>query len=370
MATNRLKFLLRPLSILFGLVVMIRNYLFDHNMLRSVEFPVSLISVGNITVGGTGKTPHIEYLARLLQDRFRIAILSRGYMRSTTGFILASDHSASTEIGDEPLQMKLKFPGIVVAVDESRRNGIEKIMEQFPETEVILLDDAFQHRWVTPGLSLLLTDYSRLFTRDYLLPFGRLREQRYNSRRADIIIVSKAPSNLSPIDRRLIEGEITPLEHQLLYLTSIEYGELRNIHSDDASGISLSDITEMGSHVLLLTGIANPEPMRRYIDGYSASTTLMSFSDHHVYTLKELSEIKRVYSSLPSENRCIITTEKDSFRLREAGDLRNIFDDNFYYLPITVTFNNTEQEKFNNHIIKYVEKDRANRFISKVKRDK
>jgi len=344
---------------------MFRNFLFDHNLLKSKEFPIPLISVGNITVGGTGKTPHTEYLARLLQERFRIAVLSRGYMRSSKGFIVATDLSGTKDIGDEPLQMKLKFPGVTVAVDASRRNGIQRILEQFPETDVILLDDAFQHRWIKPGLSIMLTDYNRLFTRDKLLPYGRLREHRYNSRRADIIIVSKVPGNLPASDLGLLEKEISPKANQRLFITSIEYGNLRNIHTGESAGISMNDISSKGSYVLLLTGIANPEPLRKYIEGFTTNISPLNFRDHHRFTTGDLLEIKKVYGSLPKDNRCIITTEKDYIRLREVNELLEILDEYFYYLPVSVGFkNNKEKERFNNHIINYVEKDRRNSLIS------
>lgn len=365
-----LKLFLYPLALVYGIVIRIRNYLFDHGILRSEGFAVPIISVGNITVGGTGKTPHVEYLVQLLIKHFNVAVLSRGYMRETRGFRIATADSLSREIGDEPLQIKLKYPGITVAVDADRRNGIKKILENFPDTDVIILDDGFQHRWVTPGLSILLTDYSGLFTRDHLLPYGRLREHRYNYSRADIIIVTKAPRGLSAIDRRLIAGEIKPGDHQKLYFTSIDYSELRNIHSDDAAGISMPEIGEMGCNVLLITGIANPLHLKSYIEDFTRSVSTIRFGDHHIFTTDDIDSIKNKFLTLPPENSCIITTEKDCVRLREFKELRNKFDDNFYYLPISVNMKDEDQARFNNHIIEYVRKNRTNSIIPEGKRDK
>ncbi|MEZ4999919.1 MAG: tetraacyldisaccharide 4'-kinase [Bacteroidales bacterium] len=255
---------------------------------------------------------------------------------------------------------------MTVAVDANRRNGIKLIRDSVPETEVVILDDAFQHRWVKPGLSIVVTDYNRLFTRDYLLPYGRLREHRSGITRADLILVSKTPPDISPIDRRLIVREIAPQDNQNLYFTAIDYLDPVNIHSGEPAGMTMAEMGEMGSHILLVTGIASPEPLRKYIEQSGADIEHIVFNDHHIFSTADLELIRRKYDLLPAENRCIITTEKDSVRLRETNNLRELFDDNFYYLPISIKFLNNDKEEFDNHIIQYVRKDKANRNISRV----
>ena len=363
------KILLFPLSLIYGIVTGVRNYLFDNGLLPSADTGIPVISVGNITVGGTGKTPHVEYLASILERQFNIAVLSRGYKRKTSGFILAEENSPASVIGDEPAQVKNKFPSITVAVDENRRNGINRIRELVPETDVIILDDAFQHRWIKAGLSIVVTDYNRLFTRDHLLPYGRLREHRDNIRRADLILVTKTPLDISPIDRRLIVREIAPQDNQNLYFTGIDYLDPVNIHTGETAGVTIEEIGAMGSHILLITGIARPEPLKGYLEKYCDHIEHISFGDHHNFTTADIDLMRKKYLELPPENRCIITTEKDSTRLKETGTLRSLFDDNFYYLPISIKFLNNDKEEFDNHIIQYVRKDKANRSISRVERD-
>lgn len=350
-----------PLSLIYGAAVWIRNFLFDRGILPSGEFSLPVISIGNLSVGGTGKTPHTEYIIRLLLPDYRIAVLSRGYKRKTKGFILADSRDNAGTIGDEPAQILNKFPGITVAVDTSRVNGINEILKRVPETEVIILDDAFQHRWVTPGLSILITPYSRLFTRDRLLPTGRLREPASGSRRADIILISSTPTDALPMDKRIIASEIRPLSHQNLWFTSIEYGSLHNIHTNEESGLSLDDIRDMQSEILLVTGIANPDAILKYLQNFSPSVVHVSFRDHHSFSETDIIRIKESLSKLNPANRCIITTEKDAVRLRLAGSLRDHFDDNFYYLPITITLQEGEKKEFDNYIRVYVEKNRTNR---------
>ena len=214
---------LYPLSLLYGLITSIRNFLYDSGILPSVEFPFPVICVGNITVGGTGKTPHTEYIVGLLRENFKVATLSRGYKRKTRDFRIASASSLVQEIGDEPMQIFRNFPDVVVTVDRNRVHGVNMILEEYPETEVIILDDGFQHRRITPGFSILLSDYERLIIRDHMLPYGNLRENKGNMRRADIILITKSPENISPIQRRLIVKEIDKSPYQNLYFTTFRY---------------------------------------------------------------------------------------------------------------------------------------------------
>jgi tetraacyldisaccharide 4'-kinase len=353
-----------PLSLLYGTVVWIRNFLFDRGILPSREFSIPVISIGNLSVGGTGKTPHAEYIIRLLLPYYRIALLSRGYKRKTKGFIMANSSDNASTIGDEPAQMMNKFPGVTVAVDSSRVNGINEILKRDPDTEVIILDDAFQHRWITPGLSIIISPFNRLFTRDRLLPAGRLREPASGSRRADIILISSTPANTLPMDKRIILRETGLMSHQNIWFTSIEYGSLHNIHNCEESELTLDDLREMQSEILLVTGIADPDGIMEYLKSYSPAVTHISFRDHHSYKENDIERIKEKLSKLNPSNRCIITTEKDSVRLRLAASLREHFDDNFYYLPITITLVDDEMKEFDNYIKEYVEKNRKNRTIS------
>jgi len=358
------KILLFPLSLMFGLAVRIRNYLYDNNILKPESFDVPIISIGNLAVGGTGKTPHTEYLVRLLSKKFNVAVLSRGYKRKTRGFILADEKSTASEIGDEPAQIKNKFPGLIVAVDANRAVAIRKITEKYPETDVIILDDAFQHRKVSPGLSILLTDFNNMFSRDYLMPFGRLREHRKNSRRADYILVSRSPTDLAPIDMRIIVGEIPPLSHQHLYFSSVVYKEPVPFFRETPEPLCLSQIAETNRNVLLITGIVSSEYLYNYIAIYSKKIVHLDYHDHHNFTKKDLKEINKEFEKLTPGNRCIITTEKDAVRLKEIPGITDLSDKGIYYIPIGVSILNDDSEEFNNFITEYVTTNRSNSRIS------
>ena len=258
--------LLTPFSFLYGIGVRFRNQLFDWKVLRTERYDLPIICVGNLTVGGTGKTPHTEYIIRLIKDRYRVAVLSRGYKRKTSGFLLADQRSTSKDIGDEPYQMKRKFPDILVAVDADRRRGIRNLLA-LPENkrpEVIVLDDAFQHRYVAPTLNILLTDCHRLYTQDKLLPAGRLREPMDGARRADVIIVTKCESCIQPIDFRIIEEDIHLSAYQELYFSRILYGELEPVFSGKAPKRTLKGLAST-TEVLLVSGIASPAPLEKEI---------------------------------------------------------------------------------------------------------
>ena len=346
---------LLPLSLLYGAAVWIRNSLFDRGTLTSREFNLPVISIGNLSVGGTGKTPHTEYLLRLLLPDYRVAVLSRGYKRKTKKFILADSDDNADTIGDEPAQIKRKFPSITVAVDSSRINGISEIIKRVPETEVILLDDAFQHRWVKPGLSILLTSFNRPFTRDRLMPSGRLREPASGSQRADVILVTSTPSSTSKMDQRIIVKETGLLSHQNLWFTAVMYDTLHDIHSGEEAILSLENLREMRTEILLITGIANPEALVNYLLHYSPSVSHIAFKDHHRFRPRDYKRITETWAQLNPANRCIITTEKDSVRLLQAVDLLEHFGDNFYYLPIRITLQDEEKKEFDNYIKRYVE---------------
>ena len=351
-----LRYLLLPFAWLYGLVVMGRNLLFDAGVLRSRRFPLPVIAVGNLAVGGTGKTPHTEYLLRLLSD-YRVAMLSRGYGRRTVGFALATDSGRASDIGDEPAQMHRKFPEVVVAVDENRREGIEILMrEQDHPIEVIVLDDAFQHRYVRAGMNLLLTDYHRRFTHDFLMPVGRLREPASGKIRADIIIVTKCPENLSADEAARIRKEMALQAGQKMFFTTFGYGEAYPLFPQASP---VAEQCPAGKPVLLVTGIAKPAPLRRYLEQTAAIVTELAFPDHHNFTTIDLRRMSDALASLP-QDAVVVTTEKDAERLVEMSGLDNRLRRCLLVQPITVRFLFGQQEEFNQNILDYVAKDTRN----------
>lgn len=358
---------LTPLSWLYGMGVALRNALFDMDVLESRSYKIPVICVGNLTVGGTGKTPHTEYLLRLLSPRYKVAVLSRGYKRKTSGYILATEESTVEEIGDEPWQMKQKFPDIYVAVDKNRREGIERLCDD-PETcdvEVILLDDAFQHRYVKPGLSILLVDYHRMVTDDRLLPVGRLREPMENMSRANIVVVTKCPHDIKPMDYRVIQKALGLKPYQDLFFSTFRYGKLWGLFHDKER--KLSSLAPEES-VLLLTGIASPEQLHIDLRRHTQRITTLSYPDHHNFTPYDIRHINHVFASLPSP-RIIITTEKDATRLLYMQGLSREVKESLYILPIRVDFLRDEQDMFNEKISGYVLKNSRNRFLAKNQDD-
>lgn len=343
-----LRLLLLPFSVLYGIGIAARNWLYDAGILPSREFETGVIVIGNLSVGGTGKSPMTEYLVRLLKGTFTLATLSRGYGRNTSGFLLADSHSTSFQIGDEPLQFKKKFPDTIVSVDENRKHGIQKLLSQFPELKLILLDDAYQHRRVKPGLSILLSDYSKMFYDDFLLPAGSLREWRAGKRRADVIIVTKCPDNLSPVEKRIIQKKINPEPHQHVFFTYIKYGPPVPVFAD--RGIVL----EKKLTVILLTGISNPLPLENFLYNKVGNIIPVHYPDHHEYSLVEVNNLSEKYKNISSEDKVIITTEKDAMRLDKPGLTEVLSKLPVYYVPIEITFDEKEKEEFNKIVTEYV----------------
>ena len=360
---------LLPLSWLYGLGVGFRNFLFDAGVLKTHAYKVPIISVGNITVGGTGKTPHVEYLVRLLKDKMRVAVLSRGYKRKSSGFVKAEKDTPMKMIGDEPYQMKKKFPTITVAVDKKRTRGIETLTNQDSnksDIDVILLDDAFQHRHVKPGINILLVDYHRLVIYDKLLPAGRLREPLKGKNRADIVIVTKCPKELKPMEYRVITKAMELFPYQHLYFTTLEYEALHPVFQKTKSTISLSELSD--KNILLLTGIASPRQMLEDLSPVAKSITPMTFADHHNFKRKDIEKLNEVYASMPSP-KLIVTTEKDAARLITCENLDEEVKKNLYYLPIRINFMLDQEELFNENIIGYVRKNSRNSILAKAKDD-
>lgn len=356
---------LLPLSFLYGMGVRFRNMLFDTGILESRSFPIPVISVGNITVGGAGKTPHVEYLIRLLCETKRVSVLSRGYKRRTKGYLLASSSSTSLELGDEPYQMYLKYGRQVhVAVSANRCEGIERLCSdpETKDTDVILLDDAFQHRYVKPGVNILLVDYHRLIVYDKLLPAGRLREPKDGKRRADIVIVTKCPPDLRPMDFRVITKALNLYPYQKLFFTTIEYGDLIPLFSNSRS-VALSEITS-DYEVLVLSGIASPQHLLCDIQKHTENVIPMTFRDHHLFTPKDIARINNTFDSLSSK-RIIITTEKDAARLVGLDGLSDDVRNHIYALPIKTTFLLEQQEQFDEFILSYVLKNSKDSILHK-----
>lgn len=351
------RILLYPLSLVYGLVVFIRNLMFDMGILKSEQFNIPVIAVGNITVGGTGKTPHVEYLANLLKGDSRVAVLSRGYKRKTKGFFLASNSSASIDIGDEPAQIKQKFPDIEVAVHEKRIKGIEQLIKL--NSQVIILDDAYQHRYVKPGLSILLIDFNRRIDKDFLLPFGNLRESASEIQRADIIIVTKTPLDLTPIDRRLIIDHVRPFPYQELYFTGFEYGNIAPVFNVKTPILNDFYKNHEIFTILLITGIAFSKPIFNQLKSFSADIRHIEFTDHSDYTNGKIQKITKQFKAIDNDKKIIITTEKDAIKFRETIPLNDWLCNYMYFVPIEVKFIDNKED-FNQQIIDYVKKNKRN----------
>ncbi len=375
---------LLPLSWIYGSIVRLRNWFFDIGLKKSQAFSLPVISVGNITVGGSGKTPHVEYLIRLLQDKMNVAVLSRGYKRKTRGYVLADNSTTMTEIGDEPFQMHQKFPDIQVAVDAKRVRGIQRLQEDeaTKDVDVVLLDDAFQHRYVKPGINILLVDYHRLIIYDKMLPAGRLREPLSGKHRADIVIITKCPKDLKPMEFRVLTKAMHLYPFQKLYFTCINYDTLKGVFTGKTWDTETwtqkaEDETEMADpalrglkdhNVLLLTGIASPKQMEHDLKPAVKSLTNLSFGDHHRFKGKDIDRINKTFESMP-EPRIIITTEKDAVRLRETDGLYEKVKESMYELPIKVSFMLEQEDNFNEKIISYVRKNSRNSILAKRKDD-
>ncbi|MGD0582232.1 MAG: tetraacyldisaccharide 4'-kinase [Bacteroidales bacterium] len=347
--------LLYPFSLIYGAVTGFRNFLYDSGVLSVHRFNIPIICVGNITVGGTGKTPHCEYIIDLLKDKFSVALLSRGYKRKTKGFLLAVPGMGPSDTGDEPLQICRKFPGITVAVDRNRVKGVESLLKIHPETDVIILDDAFQHRRIKPGYSVLLTDFSGLMTDDHMLPYGELRESVKNMLRADIILITKTPPDLSPVRRESIAKEIRKASWQTLFFTSLTYKDPVPVFpSINAECDLFKNGKKENRGIVLVTGIARAELLKEYLGNYASEMIHFPFPDHHDFSLKDITRITEAFESLVQVNKYIITTEKDAVRLREFNNIAEPVRSSLFCIPVGITFLNDEGNEFDNLIIEYV----------------
>lgn len=347
---NTLRLLLWPFSLLYGLVIAIRNFLYDKNIFKSQKFDLPVIVIGNLAVGGTGKSPLTEYLIRLLKDSFKVASLSRGYGRETTGFIYVETTDNFTKVGDEPLQFKTKYPEITVAVCEDRVEGVKKLKNSH---DVIVLDDAFQHRRLTPGLSILLFDYGSLFKPRMFLPAGNLRDSFTQRKRADLIIITKTPSSLSEEKKAAAIKRLAINTNQQVLFSSLDYGSPYNVFNASETN---DDLFNQESDILLVTGIANPKPLLNYLEDKCHNIELVSYPDHHSYTEKDIESIVKKYTALSAKKKFIISTEKDLQRLKSFINTPLLSDLPIWIIPIKAYFNEEDTQQFTSLILNYCHK--------------
>ena len=336
-----------PLSWLYGMVVHIRHKLFDLKILRSEEFDIPVVCIGNLTVGGTGKTPVAELLIERFSEHYRVGVLSRGYRRRTKGFVLSTPTSSARTIGDEPRQMKLKYPSVPVAVCEKRAEGIRLLRKAHPEIELIILDDAFQHRYVEPWVNILLMDYNNPVYRDRLLPWGRLRDTRNQIHRANFVLVTKCPDDLNPLDMRIVINSLGLFPYQSLYFTRMRQGEITPLFADRAVG----KVRE-GDPVIAMSGIANPVPLLENLRKRFDVVAELTFDDHHTYRLSDMRRLEALFAAYP--DAVVLTTEKDAVKLTNRKKVPEAVQQRLYYVPIHVSFVADSESEFLRQLELYV----------------
>lgn len=349
-----------PIALIYGLLVTIYHWLYNRGIFSSTSFSIPVISVGNLVMGGSGKTPHIEYLIRLLTDNnYKVAVLSRGYKRQSSGYTDVETTSNSANVGDEPLQIKKKFPGVLVACDANRVEGITIIKKNHPEIDVILLDDAYQHRAVKPGLNILLTDFFKPFSSDRIFPMGNLREFSFGKKRADVVVFTKSPDILSPIERRRLNDEVKLGYHQQSYFSYVRYNEVWPMPNTlNKDKLSIEELKK--SSVVLLTGIANAEYLKYFVQSNSSDVEHFEYPDHYQFMLNDVKKVTHKIDDWYATNKIILTTEKDMMRLIYPEILDLLKNYPVYYLPIEIAFHGDDEQQFNDLILNYVRKNKAN----------
>lgn len=350
MASNQYinRFILLPISKLYGFGVGVRNLMFKLHLLKQRRYDIPVISVGNIAVGGTGKTPHTEYIINLLKLNYHIGVLSRGYKRHTKGFVLATSRSTPNDIGDEPYQIYQKFGReVTVAVCENRCEGIDELLKIDPDINLIVLDDAFQHRYVEPTINIVLTEFSRPIYTDRLLPLGRLREPASALNRADIVIVTKCPDQLKPLEYRILQGNLKLYPYQLLFFSRFKYPALKPVFPEavDCQPPTLEWMSEADT-ILTVSGIANPRPFVKYIKRFPAKVKVKVFPDHHNFSRKDLAAIESRYDEMSGVNKIIVTTEKDAVRLMNNPYFPERLKSVTFYQPVVVDFDGRGNDPF------------------------
>lgn len=349
-----LRLLLLPFSWIFALVARIRNLAYDRNWIKHTRFELPVILVGNLSVGGTGKTPHVDHIIGHFSKTYRVATLSRGYGRKSTGFVIAGKGTNASLIGDEPMLYYSRFDNITVSVCEDRVEGVNRLLKLTPPPQLIVMDDGFQHRSIEPGLKILLTAWNKLFSDDFVLPVGNLREPASGYKRADIIIVTKCPQHLSDSQKKDVADRLKPTSSQHLFFSSVAYESLRPAFS---AGSGLTELHH-SKKVLLVTGIADPAPMLSYFKSFEISPEILAFPDHHEFTEKDVNAIRKKFDSFADPKAIIVTTEKDLQRMKSPSLVHLFSDLPLFYLPITVAIDN--QKEFIHILETYVAKSKRN----------
>jgi tetraacyldisaccharide 4'-kinase len=350
------RYILFPIALIYGGITLFRNFLYNKNIFKSSEFDIPIICIGNLSMGGTGKTPHTEYIARLLKEKFKIAILSRGYGRRTTNYIEADINSTAKHIGDEPAQYLRKFPNIKVVVEKKRVKGVLNLLYDNPSIEAILLDDAFQHRSLRAGLNILIADINKPFYNDLMLPMGELREFRKGKNRADIIIISKCPLNLSLERKNEIIKDISPTKNQKIFFSSIRYGRIYNPFTNKELTGEISTF-----ETLVLTGIANPNPLYEELNRRAVTFSKKAYRDHYPFSEKDVATVSEIFGTFDSAKKIILTTEKDASRLLEIKGFEQL---PIYCIEIEIDLIDGK-EKFDNEILTYVNENKADSKLPK-----
>lgn len=354
------KFLLKAISKLYGFGVEMRNNFFDWGLLKQQEFDIPIVVVGNLAVGGTGKTPHTEYIISELKDKYTLGVISRGYKRNTKGFVLAKEDSTPSDIGDEPYQIYNKFNGnIPVAVCEDRCFGINELLRINNDINLIVLDDAFQHRYVKPTVAILLTEFNRPLFYDNLLPYGNLREPIKALNRADMVIVTKCPEQVKPMEFRIFNNNLKTFPYQSLSFSTYSYGQLIPLYPNLSSYIPFLDWLNNDDVILAVSGIGNPRPFIKHLKEYQAKVKISIFPDHHNFGKKDFDLILKRFNALDANNKYIVTTEKDAVRLINSPDFPNDLKPYIFYLPISVEFINLDNSpKFSETLISLIESNK------------
>lgn len=361
--------ILRVLSWLYGIAVWLRNFAFDYGLfLKQRQFKVPVVVIGNIAVGGTGKTPHTEYLISLLLRNYRVGVLSRGYMRQTKGFVLANSHSTPSDIGDEPYQMYRKFYGqIKLAVCEDRCKGIEGLLKDNPEINIIVLDDAFQHRYVKPDISIVLMEFNHMPYEDKMLPLGRLREPMSSLKRASLLVITKTPADVQPLEYHMAKDALEAYPSQGPYFSKYEYSAPRSVFPEDVTYLpDLSSYNE-GDLMLVVSGIANPRPFTKYLRQFGAKVKSIRFPDHHNFTRDDLDFIRKRFNEMPGYKKVILTTEKDAVRMAANPYFPQDLKQHIFYIPIHVEFQPFFGKNFDKDFSDLLAEVRVNKSIEECK---
>lgn len=352
----RMRYLLLPFSLIYATVIFVRNFFYDAGIFSSTSFDFPVIVVGNLRVGGTGKTPMVEYLVRRLNDRRKLAVLSRGYGRKTRNFILADTDSSAKTIGDEPRQIKQKFPDISVAVDRDRVSGIKQLRASMPDLDAVLLDDAFQHRKVRAGLNIMLTAYNRFYCDDFILPVGRLRETASSAKRAHIIVVTKCPVVMGKTEQRALTERISPKEHQHVCYAYEHYGKLKSVFGQE----QFDQKSLRGKRIVLVTGIANADRLKEFLERYNEVVEHLDYGDHHWYKETDIDNIISAAEKHSSSDTLVITTEKDVQRFVAFSSNQAFHSIPIFYIPIEICFHEGSGQTFDQLLNEYVNSYPAN----------